>query len=948
MRNLKQTKKWWVLVGLTAALGIGSFGPQAALRHRYPFDVDARDVIGGADGTLMGMTFIENGGVVMLGYEGDYVELPPDLITGYNALTIEFWAEFGDNGNWSRVFDFGDQREDELGRYYVFFSPHSGAGDYRMSIAVGDPGYTEEYVVTGPGVLDNKGLVHVACVYDPSRQYMGLFVNGRLVNERTDVPASLEQIQNVHSWLGRSLYSADAWLNGTIYELRIYDEALTPFQIAVSYASGMDNPNTEPGTLQSINLKVTPSTALVGSILDYEVTGDYSQVQGVPIPNDEVELESSDTNVVAMEDGTLRAVAPGIATITVRYQGMEASQIVEVISVTPELRHRWSFNETPGETTAHDSIGGADGQLWNDAYFGGDGKLYLDGLMGYVDLPNGLISTMTNITIEIWTTWNDTGLWWQRIIDFGSSDAGEGIQGNGVSWLFLTTRGGWPGELRFSVLSPSFGECILDSPFGEPPSDEEFYVAIVYNYTAREAKLYLNGKLIAKAEANIPLSEINDINNWLGASQFAADAYYKGSYNELRIWEGALSDTDIAIHAAAGPDLVPTEIGEPTSLTIQPPGTITQGQEVQLKVLADYPNLQGVDVSVLPTLTLTSSDPSIVLALPGGKIQGVGVGTATITANFKGVTAEIPVTVQPASGVPYPPVLVHRYTFDGTGTTVTDVVGGADGTAMNGAQLNGDGKLVLDGQDDYVDLPNGIISALTNATFEAWVIWHGPSGQNWSRIFDFGNSDAGEDQQGTGTTYLFLTPHASSGKMRFSISVEGPGAPEQYSDAPSALPLDELVHVVLVYDSLNGVARLYLNGERVAEGPVTISLTQLDDVNNWLGRSQFFDPYFNGEYYEFRIWNGVMTDDLIAASDAAGPDALPGEGPAPKLSVQLTQDGVVLSWPKSATGWTLESTPVLGPNAQWTPVQVQPSQVGENFQVTIRPTEAAQFFRLKK
>jgi uncharacterized protein len=52
------------------------------------------------------------------------------------------------------------------------------------------------------------------------------------------------------------------------------------------------------------------------------------------------------------------------------------------------------------------------------------------------------------------------------------------------------------------------------------------------------------------------------------------------------------------------------------------------------------------------------------------------------------------------------------------------------------------------------------------------------------------------------------------------------------------------------------------------------SLSQLRDVNNWLGRSQFIlDPEFAGTYYDFRIYSTALTQAQISASLAAGPDA---------------------------------------------------------------------------
>ena len=43
----------------------------------------------------------------------------------------------------------------------------------------------------------------------------------------------------------------------------------------------------------------------------------------------------------------------------------------------------------------------------------------------------------------------------------------------------------------------------------------------------------------------------------------------------------------------------------------------------------------------------------------------------------------------------------------------------------------------LGAADTYVDLPDGIISVLTNASFEFWVTTY--NSEYWARIFDFGS-----------------------------------------------------------------------------------------------------------------------------------------------------------------------------------------------------------------
>src|SRR5207237_5036698 len=85
------------------------------------------------------------------------------------------------------------------------------------------------------------------------------------------------------------------------------------------------------------------------------------------------------------------------------------------------------------------------------------------------------------------------------------------------------------------------------------------------------------------------------------------------------------------------------------------------------------------------------------------------------------------------------PVLAHRYSFEGApgSTLVADSIGTAHGTAIGGASFTGDGRLTLNGVNGYVDLPNGIISILTNVSLETWVKWNG--GSQWQRLFDFGS-----------------------------------------------------------------------------------------------------------------------------------------------------------------------------------------------------------------
>ena len=231
--------------------------------------------------------------------------------------------------------------------------------------------------------------------------------------------------------------------------------------------------------------------------------------------------------------------------------------------------------------------------------------------------------------------------------------------------------------------------------------------------------------------------------------------------------------------------------------------------------------------------------------------------------------------------------LVHRYTFDGAGTIVTDAWGGPSGKVVN-STLTGDGAVALAGHmsDQYVDLPNGILSALDSATLETWLTWSG--GFEWQRIFDFGNdlTDV-EGAQSTGDTYLFLTPHLpDSGEGLLRVAYQrGTEYPEVQLDATRALPAGRLTQVAVTFDAGAGTLAVYIDGtfENAKTSDLTpISFGALADINNWLGRSQYAaDPELGASIEEFRIYERALSAAEVRASFEAGPNPVFLESAAP-------------------------------------------------------------------
>jgi arabinan endo-1,5-alpha-L-arabinosidase len=204
-----------------------------SLAHRYSFTANAVDSIGTAHGTLYGNALVTNQSLVLDGTSGGYVNLPGGLVSGASAVSLEFWATFGANGNWARVFDFG-KSSGGVGSQFLYYSVHTGTASHNLQLNT-----TSIVNLDTPGTLDGR-TVHVVCIVDPSSNYSATYTNGVLESEMIGAVPPLSGVNSSLSFIGRSLFTADAWLNASIDEFRIYHGRLTPEEIAADYVAGPD------------------------------------------------------------------------------------------------------------------------------------------------------------------------------------------------------------------------------------------------------------------------------------------------------------------------------------------------------------------------------------------------------------------------------------------------------------------------------------------------------------------------------------------------------------------------------------------------------------------------------------------------------------------------------------------------------------------------------------
>jgi predicted outer membrane repeat protein len=166
------------------------------------------------------------------------------------------------------------------------------------------------------------------------------------------------------------------------------------------------------------------------------------------------------------------------------------------------------------------------------------------------------------------------------------------------------------------------------------------------------------------------------------------------------------------------------------------------------------------------------------------------------------------------------------------------------------------GPYTLDGVDDYIILPEGIMKNCFDFTIAAWV-WI-DTRNAWERIFDFG----------TGTNnYMFLTVQSNTNTLHYAITT---GGGEQQINGPNPLPTGSWQHVAVTLSITT--CKLYLNGDKIASSPITLAPYLLGTTNqNYIGKSQWSNPYLDGQVHDFRIYNYALSKNEITVLSASHP-----------------------------------------------------------------------------
>jgi len=699
------------------------------------------------------------------------------------------------------------------------------------------------------------------------------------------------------------------------------------------------------------NLQLQVASPLdVGQEAVVAVSGQVSGQTVSLAGNYAVTYSSGDTNIAVVNgNGLVIGAGPGTTTVAAAYNGLSATQSVQVVAAPPtRLIHRYSFNDG----TANDSVGTANGTFHNGSGNASiaDDQLNLVGSSGdYVDLGPGIITT-TNITtgavtFEAWATFNPANGAWARLFDFGNISGSSG--GN---YIFLTPNNAANGgNARLAVtdtMPGGSGEAgfNINNLLGQT----NLHLVAVFNPSpARQfLGLYTNGVLAASTSTGGKyIASINDVFSFLGHSLWSADAWLNGSIDEFRIYDGELNKFQIAASFHAGPDQTNYNVGTITGFVLDPgPQPLALNTTRQLAAYLNFTQAGQVSVTGDPNLVLSSDNPNVVTVSSSGQLSALGIGTADLTGVYDYVsgntstfyTNSVAITVSPGP----PAVLVHRYSFT---SDASDSVGGPvwNGILPNsGTFASGQVSLVA-ANSQYVQLPAGILSNYTAVTIESWVTFPDQLPVNCF-FYGFGNTDG----SGAGEDYIFCAPQGG----RIAITAADPGyTGEQNATGAGDLSYHTNLHFVAVYNPPGGTLALYTNGAQVAlNSSVTVPMSSVSDTLNYIGRSLYnVDPYPDLSLDEFRIYNGALSPNEIAATQIMGPNQLLNIG-SPIINASLSGGSLTLSWPLASASFTLMSRTNLA-SGVWAPVSSPaPQIVGSQWQVTMPITGNAQFFRLQE
>ena len=199
-------------------------------------------------------------------------------------------------------FGFGDIVNNDHGAWYFFVQPQSGS----FSMGGGDPGWQFDGERVSAGTDWSGKTLHLTCVASTGGGYLALYTNGVLAGTFSGLAYPMSSIHDNYSWINRSLYPTDPYVDNTINEFRIYSGAMSAQQVSANDAAGPDALGAIPPTLSATvfggNVIVSWPSSYTGYILSSKSSltgGSWNPVEAAPVVSgDNYQVTLPATNAV--------------------------------------------------------------------------------------------------------------------------------------------------------------------------------------------------------------------------------------------------------------------------------------------------------------------------------------------------------------------------------------------------------------------------------------------------------------------------------------------------------------------------------------------------------------------------------------------------------------------------------------------------------------------------
>ena len=201
----------------------------------------------------------------------------------------------------------------------------------------------------------------------------------------------------------------------------------------------------------------------------------------------------------------------------------------------------------------------------------------------YVDMPDGILGSLTDFTIATWVNRTSTGgQTWSRVFDFGTGTAVN---------MFLTVDAGGAAGARFAItLNGGGAEQQVTAP--DPIPTGWHHVAVTRSGTT--VTLLVDGNPVA-TNANVTLSPSSmgsTTNNWIGRSQYG-DPLLQAEVDDFQIHDRALSQAEIQalMTAPGGGNVASYQFNEADGSTVldSSPAGRNATVETALEFVGDWP-----------------------------------------------------------------------------------------------------------------------------------------------------------------------------------------------------------------------------------------------------------------------------------------------------------------------------------------------------------------------